>query len=122
MVDSKLTIIDNTGLLDPRVRKFLALAGINEGLVVNNPEKLEVIEKFAQEEDLLKVMEKRKQLKKKMKSMEKPETFAYAPPPPPLPPPPTISVSAPIVAPSTDYFCKRSHHQKVTQRRRRCYG
>ena len=27
MVNSKLTIIDNTGLLDPRVRKFLALAG-----------------------------------------------------------------------------------------------
>ena len=27
MIDSKLTIIDNTGLLDPRVRKFLALAG-----------------------------------------------------------------------------------------------
>lgn len=97
MIDSKLTIIDNTGLLDPRVRKFLALAGINEGLVVNNPEKLEVIEKFAKEENLLGQMEKRKQLKRQMKSMEKPQTFAYAPPPPPMPAPPIISVNAPIL-------------------------
>ena len=29
MVDSKMTIIDNTGMLDPRVRKFLHLAGID---------------------------------------------------------------------------------------------
>ena len=42
-------------------------------------------------------MEKRKQMKKQMKSMEKPQTFAYAPPPPPMPPPPTIAVSAPIL-------------------------
>ena len=96
MVNSKLTIIDNTGLLDPRVRKFLALAGINEGLIVNNPERLEVVEKFAKEENLLGVMEKRKQLKKQMKSMEKPQTFAYAPPPPPLPPPPKIAINVPI--------------------------
>ena len=27
IIDSKLTIIDNTGLLDPRVRLFLELAG-----------------------------------------------------------------------------------------------
>jgi hypothetical protein len=65
--------------------------------VVNNPEKLEVIEKFAKEENLLGQMEKRKQLKKQMKSMEKPQTFAYAPPPPPMPAPPIIAVSAPIL-------------------------
>ena len=29
MVDCKMTIIDNTGMLDPRVRKFLHLAGID---------------------------------------------------------------------------------------------
>ena len=28
MVNSEITIIDNSGLVDPRVRKFLALAGI----------------------------------------------------------------------------------------------
>ena len=65
--------------------------------MVNNPEKLEVIEKFAKEENLLGQMEKRKQLKKQMKSMEKPQTFAYAPPPPPMPAPPIISVNAPIL-------------------------
>ena len=27
MVNSQITVIDNSGLLDPRVRKFLALAG-----------------------------------------------------------------------------------------------
>ena len=27
IVENKMTIIDNTGLLDPRVRKFLAIAG-----------------------------------------------------------------------------------------------
>ena len=27
MINSEITIIDNSGLLDPRVRKFLALAG-----------------------------------------------------------------------------------------------
>eukprot|EP00092_Neocalanus_flemingeri_P007841 GFUD01008462.1.p1 GENE.GFUD01008462.1~~GFUD01008462.1.p1 ORF type:complete len:384 (+),score=140.47 GFUD01008462.1:95-1246(+) len=97
MIDSKLTIIDNTGLLDPRVRKFLALAGVNEGLVVNNPEKLEVIEKFAKDENLLEAMEKRKRLKKQFKSQDKPQTFAYAPPPPPMPPPPKAAESVPIL-------------------------
>ena len=29
MVDCKMTILDNTGMLDPRVRKFLHLAGID---------------------------------------------------------------------------------------------
>ena len=29
MIDCKMTIIDNTGMLDPRVRKFLHLAGID---------------------------------------------------------------------------------------------
>ena len=27
MINSEITVIDNSGLLDPRVRKFLALAG-----------------------------------------------------------------------------------------------
>ena len=68
------------------------LLGINEGLVVNNPEKLELIEKFAKEENILEVLEKRKLLKKQRKSMYKPQTFAYAPPPPPMPPPPKQDV------------------------------
>ena len=36
MVDCKMTIIDNTGMLDPRVRKFLHLAGIDPDTLLRN--------------------------------------------------------------------------------------
>jgi len=94
MVDSKLTIIDNTGLMDPRVRKFLALAGITEAMVLNDPSKLKMVEKFANEHHIPDMMEKRKEEKKKRRpSLAKPTVYIPAPAPPPLPPPPNVDIT-----------------------------
>ena len=44
MVNNEMTIIDNSGLLDPRVRKFLALAGLCLKIVnANNKSCLEQV-------------------------------------------------------------------------------
>ena len=40
MVDCKMTIVDNTGMLDPRVRKFLHLAGIDPDTLLRNLSKI----------------------------------------------------------------------------------
>ena len=42
MVDSKMTIIDNTGMLDPRVRKFLHLAGIDPDTLLRKLSKIDL--------------------------------------------------------------------------------
>merc|ERR1712029_1210105 len=88
MVNNEMTIIDNSGLLDPRVRKFLALAGIKpDSLNSDAPEKLEIVEKFANDNNVLELMNKREEKKKKRKMMNL-QKIAHAPPPPPPPPPP----------------------------------
>ena len=42
MIGTKMTIVDNTGLLDPRVRKFLAIAG-KFTKIIKCPELLETV-------------------------------------------------------------------------------
>ena len=80
--------------MDPRVRKFLALAGITEAMVLNDPSKLEMVEKFANEHHIPDMMEKRKEEKKKRRpTLAKPTVYIPAPAPPPLPPPPSVDIT-----------------------------
>ena len=65
-------------------------AGLDGDQIVNSPEKLAVVEKFANEENIQKVMKEREERKKKKKKEEK-TMKAFSPPPPPPPAPPVAS-------------------------------
>ncbi|XP_023325092.1 wiskott-Aldrich syndrome protein [Eurytemora carolleeae] len=103
MESGRMRVVDNSGLLDPRIRRFLALEGIDER-VTEDPKKLDLIERFVRDTNLFSVLEKarnknkRKSLfimesnnnktdKKSDHTVPKP-TLTPPPPPPPLPPPP----------------------------------
>jgi len=97
MIGTKMTIVDNTGLLDPRVRKFLAIAGLDSDQIVQSPEKLAVVEKFANEKNIQQIMEQREERKKKKKEEKTVKVFSPPPPPPPAPP---VASSTPTKIPT----------------------
>ena len=68
----------------------LIFPGLDGDQIVNSPEKLAVVEKFANEENIQKVMKEREERKKKKKKEEK-TMKAFSPPPPPPPAPPVAS-------------------------------